>query len=96
MIVIRGTYLAPLDAVDAVRGDHVGWIAGHVAAGRVVAAGRTDPPTGSVLLLRGGDGDAALELLEDDPYVRAGVASYAVAAVFTPVVHADGFEPFVS
>ena len=96
MIVVRGMYTAPLEDVDAVRADHLAWITEHVDAGRVVAAGRTAPPTGSVLLLSGADAGAALALLADDPYVQAGVASYAVEAVFTPVVHASGFEPFVS
>ena len=96
MIVIRGTYTAPLPDVDAVRADHVAWIAEHVAAGLVVAAGRTAPPDGSVLLFSGTDAEAALALLAADPYVIAGVAEYRVEAVFTPVVHADGFAPFVS
>jgi uncharacterized protein YciI len=61
----------------------------------VIAAGRNADATGSVLLFSGTDPDAALAVLADDPYVGAGVASYEVAAVFTPVVHADGFEPFV-
>ena len=94
MIIVRGRYLAPLEDVDAVRADHVGWIAEHVAAGTVVAAGRTTPPDGSVMLFAGFDPDAALEVLADDPYVAAGVAEYRVEAVFTPVVHAHGFEPF--
>lgn len=96
MIVVRGTYTAPLEAVDAVRAEHLAWVTPHVASGRVVAAGRTAPPTGSVFLFSGTDSGAALALLADDPYVNAGVASYEVTAVFTPVVHADGFEPFVS
>lgn len=96
MIVVRGTYLAGLDAVDAVRAEHVAWVAEHVNSGRIVAAGRTAPPTGSVLLFSGDDADGALVLLADDPYVKAGVAAYGVDAVFKPVVHAAGFEPFVS
>ena len=94
MIIIRGTYLAPIEDVDAVRADHVGWIGEHIASGTVIAAGRTTPPDGSVLLFRGSDADAALELLVDDPYVAAGVAAYRVEAVFMPIVHAHGFEPF--
>ena len=57
MIVIRGTYTAPLEQVDAVRDEHVGWLRERVAEGRVIAAGRTAPPTGSVLLLSGDDAE---------------------------------------
>ena len=96
MIVIRGTYTAQLEAVDAVRADHLAWVTPHVESGRVVAAGRDAQATGSVFLFSGTDAGAALALLAADPYVTAGVASYEVAAVFTPVVHAAGFEPFVS
>ncbi len=96
MIVIRGTYLAPMEDVDAVRADHVGWIGEHTASGAVIAAGRTTPPDGSVLLFSGADAEAALLLLGDDPYVTAGVAEYRVEAVFAPVVHAHGFERFAA
>ena len=96
MIVVRGTYTAPLEDVDAVRADHLEWVTPHIASGRVIAAGRNPQATGSVLLFGGIDADAALALLADDPYIAAGVASYEVAAVFTPVVHADGFAPFTT
>ena len=96
MIVIRGTYLASIEDVNVVRGDHVSWIGEHIASGAVIAAGRTTPPDGSVLLFSGSDSGAALLLLGDDPYVTAGVAEYRVEAVFTPVVHAHGFEQFAS
>lgn len=96
MIVVRGTYLAPIHCVDAIRTDHLAWVTPHIASGRVIAAGRNADATGSVFLFSGTDPDAALALLKEDPYVLGAVASYEVAGVFTPVVHADGFEPFVS
>ena len=96
MIVVRGTYTAPLAEVDAVRADHLAWVTPHIEAGRVIAAGRDADATGSVFLFSGTDPDAALELLREDPYVQGAVASYEVAAVFTPVVHADGFAPFTT
>lgn len=96
MIVIRGTYTAPLEQVDAVRDEHVAWLRERIAEGRFVAAGRATPPTGSVMLLSGDDAEGGLALLEADPYVLAGVAEYRLEAVFTPGVHAEGFEPFIS
>ena len=75
---------------------HVDWLREQVAAGTVVLAGRTDPPTGSVVLISGGDADAAVELLKDDPYAHAGLIEYRVEAVFTPVVYADALASLVS
>lgn len=84
LTVVAGTYLAALDEVDAHRAAHVEWLGEQIAAGRVVAAGRTSPPGGSVVLLRDAAPESVLELFHDDPYVVAGVARYEVVATFTP------------
>jgi hypothetical protein len=86
--VVLGTYTAPIEQVDAHRPEHLAFIDGLVAAGTVLAAGRTAAGDGSVILVRGLDGAAALDALAGDPYLGAGVADYAVAGTFTPGRHA--------
>lgn len=91
LTVIQGQYLTPIAEVDAHREAHLAFIAGQIAEGRILMAGRRTPADGSILIFRGGDPDAALRVLEDDPYIVAGVVAYNAVGVFTPGAHADAF-----
>lgn len=92
MVVVFGTYTAPLDQVDAHREEHLGFIRGLIDEKRLLAAGRRDPADGSVLLFAGSDAQDALALLVEDPYALAGVVEYEAAAVFAPGAVAEGLE----
>jgi uncharacterized protein YciI len=69
-------YLAPPDAVDAARPDHLSYLDALEKAGYVVSAGRQDPPTGGVILFDVDTVDEARALIADDPYVQRGLAVY--------------------
>lgn len=84
LTVIRGTYLAPLDEIDALRDAHLTFLDGLVGAGVLLAAGRRSTQDGSLLVFRGVDDDTALAHLADDPYARAQAARYEAAGTFTP------------
>jgi uncharacterized protein YciI len=94
MFVIFGNYTAPLDEVDSHREAHLQFIGGLVASGNVVASGRRAAGDGSVLVLSAESGDAALALFNDDPYIKAGVVEYKLAAEFKPGAIAPGLESF--
>lgn len=96
LTVVLGTYLAELAEVDAVRAEHLAWIDKHVAAGRVLIAGRRTPPDGSVIIMRGLDAEAAHALLEDDPYAINGLVRYDVAGIFTPGKRATGLDELLA
>jgi len=84
LTVIRGTYLAPLEEIDALRDAHLAFLDGLVAAGVLLAAGRRSTQDGSLLIFRGVDGESALAHLADDPYAHGGVARYEAEGTFTP------------
>lgn len=88
LTVIQGRYLTPIAEVDAHRDAHLAFIAGLIADGRILLAGRRTPADGSILVFRGDDAGAALTTLEDDPYIAAGVVAYDAVGVFTPGAHA--------
>lgn len=92
MHIASSTYTAPLEEVDRHRAAHLEWIAGHIEAGRVLAAGRRTPPTGGVILLADMEPAKAAALFDDDPYVLAGVATYDIVASFTPLARGPGLE----
>lgn len=76
MFLILLRYVRPLAEVDAVRPQHVAFLDRCFADGALVLAGRRSPPEGGVLIARGGDVEATRRLIEQDPYVRRGVAEY--------------------
>ena len=96
LTVIKGTYLASLDEVDAQRDAHLVFLKALVADGRAILGGRRTPPDGSILVFRGGDANAVLETMANDPYVLAGVAGYELVGVFTPGTHAPELAEFLA
>ena len=87
LCLVRLTYLKPLDEVDVHRGPHLAWLKHQADSGTMLLAGRTDPPTGGVLIFRG-DKDAVAKLAATDPFVENGVASAEIVA-FRASVTAD-------
>ena len=93
VFVCLSEYLVSLDELSAHVGDHVAWISGHTASGRVLAAGRQTPATGGVILMRGESREEIEEILATDPYSQRGLGRYKVIA-FSPrpaPVSAEGF-----
>lgn len=60
------------DALDA----HRTWLRAAVAAGQVISAGRRDPATGGVIVMRAPDLASARSFLDADPFSHQGFARY--------------------
>ncbi|MFI9803377.1 YciI family protein [Streptomyces sp. NPDC052301] len=78
MFVLELTYTAPLDAVDAVLPDHVGWLEEQYAKGFFLASGRKEPRDGGVILAVAEDRARIEEIVAGDPFAVAGVCAYRV------------------
>jgi uncharacterized protein YciI len=91
VILIRLTYVKPIEEVDALRPTHLEFLNKGFAEGRYVLAGRQDPPVGGVVIARGDDLDAVAELADQDPYVTGGVATYELIR-FKAGLTQDGLE----
>jgi len=74
--VLRSTYLQPPDVVEQTRPAHLEWLKEEVAAGRVVLAGRLEDQSGAVLITGDISAEDAQDIVDRDPYTRAGVARY--------------------
>lgn len=88
-VVILG-YVADLETIDALLPAHAEWLDTHYAAGRFVASGRRVPRTGGVILARTADRAELDGILADDPFKKAGAATYEVIE-FTPTKTAPEF-----
>ena len=86
MILAMSRYLRPLEEVDQARPAHQDFLADLDRRGLLVMAGRQRPPVGAVIVLRGDDAGQAQTLLNEDPYVKRGLATYSI----TPFTAARG------
>lgn len=71
------TYTAPIEAVDALRDQHLAWLQRGFAEGLFLIAGRQVPRTGGVIVCRGERAEVEA-LSASDPFVTGRVASVAV------------------
>ena len=74
--MLTSTYLQPPDVIDQTRPAHVKFLAAEIDAGRLLVAGRQEDGSGGVLITTDMTVDEAHALLDRDPYVQGGVASY--------------------
>jgi uncharacterized protein YciI len=63
-----------IDAIDALMPAHVAWLEAGLAEGAFLVAGRREPRTGGVIVVRG-DRAAAEAIAATDPFVTAGAAT---------------------
>ncbi len=74
--VLTLAYLQPLDVIEQTRPAHLQWLADEIAAGRLVLAGRQESGAGGVLVTGDISAEEAQDLIEHDPYQRAGLVRY--------------------
>ena len=79
LCVVLITYVRPLEDVDAQMEAHVAWLEKGFGAEIFLLAGRRDPRTGGVIVVRG-ERDAVDALMRTDPFVESGVATIEVVA----------------
>ncbi|MGN6376244.1 MAG: YciI family protein [Sphingomonas sp.] len=77
LCLILLTYIAPLDEVDAQLKAHVDWLEVGFDEGVFLIAGRRNPRSGGVIVVRG-TADAVTAVAKSDPFVTSGVASFEV------------------
>lgn len=78
--IVRLTYVAPLDQVDAQMKPHVAWLEQCVEQGLLLIAGRQVPRVGGVLIFRGAKAEVEA-LAASDPFVTSGVATPEVTEI---------------
>jgi uncharacterized protein YciI len=76
--IVSLTYIAPIEAVDALLEDHVAWLREQHSAGHLLGWGRKVPREGGILLARGESREVIEALASQDPFVVGGVAKIEV------------------
>ena len=87
MFVILLKYTRPLDEIDALMREHVAFLEDCYRAGVFLASGRQVPRKGGVILAVAPDRKDLETVLEHDPFVREGVATYEIVEFRTSLHH---------
>lgn len=74
--VLTINYDKPLEVIDQTRPAHLEWLAGEIAAGRLLLAGRQESGAGGVLITADISTEDAQDMIDRDPYTLAGLVSY--------------------
>ncbi len=79
LCIVLLTYVRALEEVDAQMAAHVAWLEAGFAQGAFIVAGRREPRTGGVIVMRGTRTDVE-RIAATDPFVTSGVATAEVVA----------------
>lgn len=81
--VLLVTYAVPLNRIDELLDDHRSWLDEQFAAGTFLVSGPQVPRTGGAIIATAESREHLEALVESDPLVRSGSASYEIVE-FTP------------
>ena len=70
IFIVATTYTKPLDEVGKFRQDHFAFIHKNIDAGKFIAGGRQNPPTGGLILAYNVTREELEEILKEDPYYK--------------------------
>jgi len=79
MYVVFLNYIRPVEEVETLLAGHIDWLNRYFDADIFIAAGRKDPRTGGMLLVRDIERERLKAILAEDPFVA--VAQYEVTKV---------------
>lgn len=92
MYIVSLSYHRPIEEVESHLEGHIAWLKRYFQAGSFIAAGRKQPRTGGVILVKDMDRTELDAILAEDPFVA--VAHYEVTSVALTTASA-GFEALV-
>ena len=87
MFVVLLTYKRPLSEIDRSMRAHVAFLEAGYRAGVFLASGRQIPRTGGVILAVAPDRGALETVMQRDPFIREGLASFDIVEFRTSLHH---------
>lgn len=88
MFIAISKYTKPLTEVDVYRPAHQQYIKPLFETGKLLISGRQNPPAGGVIIAQTHSLEEFKQILDDDPFTKAGVAEYTIIE-FTPTFYAS-------
>jgi uncharacterized protein YciI len=78
MYLVLMNYQKPLDVIDALLPAHRDFLEANYRSGLFLVSGPREPRTGGVVLARAGSREELARVLDQDPFVQQGAASYEI------------------
>lgn len=91
MFIVNINYTKGLEAIEENLEAHVEYLKEQYQLENFIASGRKNPRTGGIILSKVADRQTLDQILESDPFKKAGVAEYEVIE-FIPSMTGAGFE----
>jgi uncharacterized protein YciI len=89
MFVVDLNYIAPLERIDAIMGDHMKFLRKYYKLNTFIASGRKVPRTGGIILVLAKSKDEVEKIINEDPFVINKLAEYSITEFRTSQVHPD-------
>lgn len=93
MFIVLLTYVKPLELVDQHMKAHMAFVKSCYRDRLFITSGRRTPRTGGVILARATSKAALTSVMERDPFVTEGLATYEIIEFKTSQFDKE-FEPF--
>lgn len=85
MYVVYLNYFRPVEEVEALLAPHIAWLDRYFNSGEFIAAGRKDPRTGGMIMVKEMERARLDAILAEDPFVA--VAHYEVTKINVTRTH---------
>ena len=94
MYCIIGTYIKPIEEVDAEMEGHYKFLEKYFAIGKFILAGRRIPRFGGLILCKASSRDEVELILKEDPFGYKNIMEYQITE-FLPTKWVPGLERFL-
>ena len=89
MFIIDLNYIAPLEKIDEIMGDHMKFLKKYYKTNTFIASGRKVPRTGGIILVQATSKEEVEGIINEDPFVINKLAKYTITEFRTSQVHPD-------
>jgi uncharacterized protein YciI len=89
MFIINLNYIAPLEKIDAIMGDHMKFLRKYYKLNTFIASGRKVPRTGGIILVLTKSQEEVEKIINEDPFVTNKLAEYSIIEFKTSQLHPD-------
>lgn len=87
-------YKKPLDEINEIREEHLKFIGKYTSLGKLLTAGRQNPPAGGTILAYNVTREELTEILQNDPYYLKGFVEHSIIE-FTPGLYSEEFKNMI-
>ncbi|HWP96990.1 MAG TPA: YciI family protein [Syntrophomonadaceae bacterium] len=91
MFCIIGTYIKPIEEVDAELSRHYEFLEKYFANGTFILAGRRIPRFGGIILCNAGSRNQVETILQEDAFYQKNIMEYQITE-FIPTKYREGLE----